>query len=192
MAKVTLNDRITAYEDLIDNDGDVQIPDIDPENDIAVLQYTGGTTGLPKGAMLTHYNIYANAVQAQAWFPEIEAGVHKMLGVLPFFHVFAMTAVMNFSVINGLEIIAMPRFDLKDALKIIDKKKPNIFPAVPAIYSAINNFKQRDKYDLSSVKFCLSGGAPLPMEVKTKFEKITGATRYRRLWPDRKLPCCLR
>lgn len=97
-----------------------------------------------------------------------------MMAVLPFFHVFAMTAVMNFSVMAGLEIVAMPRFDLKDALRIIDKKKPHFFPAVPAIYSAINNCPDLKKYDLSSLEYCISGGAPLPAEVKREFEKITG------------------
>ncbi|PCJ99511.1 MAG: dicarboxylate--CoA ligase PimA [Zetaproteobacteria bacterium] len=175
MAIIKSEKRIIRFSDLIDNDASVEIPSIDPLNDIAVLQYTGGTTGLPKGAMLTHQNIYANAAQAQAWFYQIEVGQEKMLGVLPFFHVFAMTAVMNFSVINALEIIATPRFDLKDTLKIIQKKKPGVFPAVPAIYSAINNSPLRGKYDLSSVKYCLSGGAPLPMPVKEKFEEITGS-----------------
>lgn len=173
MARIRSEKRITRFADLIDNDANVVIPVIDPINDVAVLQYTGGTTGVPKGAMLTHRNIQANAVQAKAWFHQIEIGQEKMLGVLPFFHVFAMTAVMNFSVINALEIIALPRFDLEDTLKVIQKKKLSVFPAVPAIYSAINNSPVREKYDLSSIKYCLSGGAPLPMQVKNKFEKIT-------------------
>ncbi len=176
MADIKQDERIISFEDVIDNEGNVAIAEIDPLNDLAVLQYTGGTTGLPKGAMLTHQNVYANTVQSQAWFQEIKPGEEKMLGVLPFFHVFAMTAVMNFSVLNALEIIALPRFDLKDTLKTIAKKKPSVFPAVPAIYSAINNSPLRDKYDLSSIKYCLSGGAPLPMEVKKKFEKVTGCT----------------
>lgn len=174
MATIETDKRILHFNDVIDNNGKVEIPDIDPMNDLAVLQYTGGTTGKPKGAMLTHYNIYANTMQAKAWFHQIKPGEDKMLGVLPFFHVFAMTAVMNFSVVYGLEIIALPRFDLKDALKAIQKKKPTLFPAVPAIYSAINNSPLRDKYDLSSLKYCLSGGAPLPVEVKRKFEEKTG------------------
>lgn len=173
IAKITGNKRILWFKDLIDNNGDVALADINPKEDLAVLQYTGGTTGVPKGAMLTHQNIYANTLQAQKWF-HVGLGQHKMLGVLPFFHVFAMTAVMNFSVINALELIALPRFDLHDALKLIHKKKPHFFPAVPAIYSAINNSPLRDKYDLSSLEYCLSGGAPLPVEVKRKFEEKTG------------------
>ncbi len=173
LAKIAQHKRILWFKDLTDNKGDVKLAVINPDEDLAVLQYTGGTTGLPKGAMLTHKNIYANTLQAQRWF-HVGLGQHKMLGVLPFFHVFAMTAVMNFSVINALELIAMPRFDLHDALKIIHKKKPHFFPAVPAIYSAINNSPLRDKYDLSSLEYCLSGGAPLPVEVKKKFEEKTG------------------
>lgn len=174
LAKIQSHRRLISFDSLIDNDGSVDIPDIEPKKDLAVLQYTGGTTGLPKGAMLSHYNVYANAAQAKAWFHQIEEGTGRMLGVLPFFHVFAMTAVMNFSVINGLEIIALPRFDLKDTLKLIHKRKPHCFPAVPAIYSAINHCPDVKKYDLSSLKYCLSGGAPLPVEVKKTFESKTG------------------
>ncbi len=174
MAKIEPSERLIAFDDLVDNDGDYEEPIIDPANDLAVIQFTGGTTGLPKGAMLSHQNVYANTMQCKAWFHDVKEGEGKMLGVLPFFHVFAMTAVMNFSVANALEIIALPRFDLEDSLKLIAKKKPTFFPAVPAIYSAINASPLRDKYDLSSLRFCLSGGAPLPVEVKRKFEEKTG------------------
>lgn len=174
MAKIKEDERLIRYSALLENDGKPDTPEIDPENDLAVLQYTGGTTGTPKGAMLTHKNVYANTLQAKEWFYNIEEANAKMLGVLPFFHVFAMTAVMNFSVLKALEIIALPRFDLKDTLEVIDKKKPQLFPAVPAIYSAINASPLRGKYDLSSLTTCLSGGAPLPVEVKRKFEEKTG------------------
>lgn len=97
-----------------------------------------------------------------------------MLGVLPFFHVFAMTTVMNFSVRNALEIVALPRFELEATLKTIDKKKPHYMPAVPAIYNAINNYKKLDKFNIKSLRACISGGAPLPVEVKKTFENITG------------------
>lgn len=149
---------------------------IDPVQDIAVLQYTGGTTGVPKGAMLTHQNVITNAYQAAEW---LSAGkdneARRMLGILPFFHVFAMTAVMNLSVIKAMEIVALPRFDLNQTLKLIHKKKPDIMAAVPAIFSAINNHKKLHKYDLSSLQKCVSGGAPLPVEVKQNFEAKTGA-----------------
>ena len=174
MAKIEPSKRILTFDDLVNNDGNYIEPEIDPVNDLAVIQFTGGTTGLPKGAMLSHQNVYANTMQCKAWFHDVKEGEGKMLGVLPFFHVFAMTAVMNFSVAAALEIIALPRFDLEDALKIIHKKKPTFFPAVPAIYSAINHSPLRDKYDLSSLRYCLSGGAPLPVEVKKTFEEKTG------------------
>ncbi|MCE7887696.1 MAG: long-chain fatty acid--CoA ligase [Alphaproteobacteria bacterium PRO2] len=173
-AKVTPSEKIAWFHELTDNDGTVKTPAIDAQNDIAVLQYTGGTTGVPKGAMLTHYNVYANTLQSRAWFPDIRPGEEKMLGVLPFFHVFAMTAVMNFSVAAGLEIIALPRFNLNEALKTIHKKKPHLFPAVPAIYSGINNHPDLKKFNISSLRYCISGGAPLPAEVKRTFERITG------------------
>ncbi len=162
------------FDDLLDNENAPTAIDIDVDNDVAVIQYTGGTTGVPKGAMLTHTNIYANTHQAAAWFTGVEVGKDSMLGVLPFFHVFAMIVVMNLSVKNAMEIIAMPRFDMEDALKIIDKKKPTMFPAVPAIYSGIVHHKNIKKYDLSSIRYCISGGAPLAVEVKHAFEKITG------------------
>ena len=168
------NRRIFSYEKLLENDGDYTPVDIDPENDVALFQYTGGTTGEPKGAMLTHANIVANAVQASLWLG-CEEAEDKMLGVIPFFHVFAMTAVMNIGVRQAMEIVALPRFDLNQTLKLIDKKKPTIFPAVPAIYNGINNHKKLAAFDLSSLKYCISGGAPLPVEVKRKFEEETGA-----------------
>ena len=166
---------VSWYHDLIDHD---QMPSpvaIDPHNDVALLQYTGGTTGTPKGAMLTHANIVANTEQCAMWLGP-KAGEERMLGVLPFFHVFAMTTVMNFSVRNALEIIALPRFELEQTLALIHKRKPHYFPAVPAIYNAINNCKKLGKYDVRSLKACISGGAPLPVEVKKTFEKITGCT----------------
>jgi len=168
------NRRIHRYESLIDNDGQYKTVDIDPINDIALYQYTGGTTGEPKGAMLTHANIIANTEQAGMWLGCYK-GEDKMLGVIPFFHVFAMTAVMNMAVNKAMEIIALPRFELDATLKLINDKKPTIFPAVPAIFNGINNNKKLKKFDLTSLKYCISGGAPLPVEVKNKFESETGA-----------------
>ncbi|NCO03567.1 MAG: long-chain fatty acid--CoA ligase [Alphaproteobacteria bacterium] len=167
------NKRITWYSALIDNKGDYKPVEINAVEDVALFQYTGGTTGVPKGAMLTHANIVANAEQASTWLG-CDPGQDKMLGVLPFFHVFAMTAVMNMSVKKAMEIIALPRFDLDQTLALIDKKKPTVFPAVPAIINGINNHKKLSKFDLSSIKYCISGGAPLAVEVKKRFEKTTG------------------
>lgn len=165
---------ITWLTDINTNDGKPAPVIIDPHDDIAVLQYTGGTTGVPKGAMLTHANVTGNTNQCVLWFLGAKPG-EKMLGVIPFFHVFAMTAVLNLSVRIGFEIIVpVPRFELEKTLKAIHKKKPNYFPAVPAIYNAINNYPKLAQYDLTSLRFCMSGGAPLPVEVKKTFEKNTG------------------
>lgn len=166
---------IIKMSSLMSNDGDVDMPDLNPSEDVAVLQYTGGTTGVPKGAMLTHRNVYANAYQALSNFPDDENEHYKMLGVLPFFHVFAMTVSMNLPVLAGMEIITIPRFDLDQTLDLIHNNRPHFMPAVPAIYNAINNHKGLSKYDLKSLQFCISGGASLPVEVKKRFEAKTGA-----------------
>ena len=147
---------------------------IDPLTDVAVLQYTGGTTGTPKGAMLTHANVFVNVQQVGAWAPDLKDGQERVLGVLPFFHVFALTVVMNFGIAKGAEIVIMPRFSLDEALRLIDKCKPTIMPGVPTLFNAIMNHPKIKSFSLSSLKFCLSGGAPLPLEVKQQFEAITG------------------
>lgn len=168
------DERHIDFDDLIANNGKPEPVDIDIENDVALLQYTGGTTGVPKGAMLTHANLSANTEQCLIAFDGVQMGREKMLGVIPFFHVFAMTVVMNLAVRIAAEIIALPRFDLDQTIKLIAAKKPTCFPAVPAIYNAIANSPKRAKYDLTSLKRCISGGAPLPVEVKKLFEKETG------------------
>lgn len=149
-------------------------PTVDPANDIAVLQYTGGTTGTPKGAMLTHANAYINVMQVISWAPELRMAEERVMGVLPFFHVFAMTVVMNFGIAKAAEIIIMPRFVLNDAMKLIDKTHPTVMPGVPTLFNAIMNHPKLKSFDLSSLKFCLSGGAALPLEVKQRFEALTG------------------
>ena len=147
---------------------------IDPLEDVAVLQYTGGTTGTPKGAMLTHANIYANTMQIVAWARDLKQGEECILGVLPFFHVFAMTVVMCVGIAKAAKIAMIPRFELNEALKLIDRQKPTMMPAVPTIFMAIMNHPKMKDFDLSSLRFCISGGAPLPLEVKLKFETLTG------------------
>jgi long-chain acyl-CoA synthetase len=147
---------------------------IDPDHDIAVLQYTGGTTGTPKGAMLTHANLTRNTRQVMMWAPDLGQGQERVMGVLPFFHVFAMTVVMNFGIAKAAEIVMMPRFTLDEGLALIAKVKPTIMPGVPTLFNAIQNHPKIKTYDLTSLKFCLSGGAPLPLEVKQKFEATTG------------------
>ncbi|MEO0150531.1 MAG: long-chain fatty acid--CoA ligase [candidate division WOR-3 bacterium] len=148
---------------------------IEPKEDIAVLQYTGGTTGRPKGAMLTHFNLYANVKQLLAWTTNVEHGNERALIVIPLFHVYAMTVGMNYTIALGGNIVLLPKFNTKEVIETLQKHKITAFPGVPAIYNAINNFKGVEKYNLSSIKLCLSGAAPLPVEVKNRFEKLTGA-----------------
>ncbi len=147
----------------------------DPKTTVAVLQYTGGTTGVPKGAMLTHANLTANATQVSSFVPDgFLKGDQRMLGVLPLFHVFAMTAVMNFGIRIGAELILLPRFELAQVIDVIEKKKPTLFPGVPTIYTAINRAAAERKLDLTSMQVCISGGAPLPGDVRARFEELTG------------------
>ncbi len=174
IANIEPSEAIVHFQDLLDNDGDPSLVNVDLDNDIAVLQYTGGTTGRPKGAMLTQGNLSANVSQMLLWYVDLNPGEEKVLGVLPFFHVFAMTAVMNFAVAAGAQMILLPRYELGQTLATINKKKPTIFPAVPTIYTAINQAPDLAKYDLSAVRYCISGGAPLPLEVKETFERLTG------------------
>jgi long-chain acyl-CoA synthetase len=147
---------------------------VDAVEDVAALVYTGGTTGLSKGAMLTHHNLVSNALQVGAWFSDVKDGEEAIMSVLPFFHSYGLSAVMNFAISRAMKLILLPRFDLEMALKAIDKEKATLFPGVPRIYIAINESKETSKYDLSSIRACFSGAAPLPVAVAEKFEATTG------------------
>jgi long-chain acyl-CoA synthetase len=165
---------IVAASDLLNNSGRFDAPAIDV-SDVAVLQYTGGTTGTPKGAMLTHSNLSSNVLQCMPWFIGLpKEGEERFFCVIPFFHVFAMTALMNFAVRIAGEMILVPRFDVKLALKMIGETKPTIMAGVPTLFNALAKAPDIKKYDLSTLKFCLSGGAPLPLEVKREFERVSG------------------
>ncbi|KIL77905.1 long-chain-fatty-acid--CoA ligase [Bacillus badius] len=144
------------------------------DEDLALLQYTGGTTGFPKGVMLTHKNLIANTSMCAAWMYKCKKGEEVILGVLPFFHVYGMTAVMVLSVMQAYKMVLLPKFDVKTTLKAIEKQRPTLFPGAPTIYIALLNDPDLRKYDLSSIRSCLSGSAPLPAEVQQKFEKVTG------------------
>jgi long-chain acyl-CoA synthetase len=148
---------------------------IDPERDIALIQYTGGTTGTPKGAMLTHQNLTANARQVDSIDPKIEVG-DRIVGALPFFHVFANTCVLNRTILAGGMIAMLPRFEAGAVLKTIARVKATALPGVPTMYQALLDHSDVGKTDFSSLRFCISGGAPLPAEVKARFEAATGAT----------------
>lgn len=166
--------KIIADADVRAGGSDYRKPLIDPVEDLAVLQYTGGTTGTPKGAMLTHANLSVNVLQSLAWVPQLEPGKERVLAALPYFHVFAMTGVMNFAIAAGFEMVVMPRFVLDEAMKLVTKTKVTVMPGVPTMFIAMLNHPKLKTFDLSSLKFCLSGGAPLLLETKQSFEALTG------------------
>ena len=174
VAGSTVKDRIIPAGQLSASKHNFKPVAIDALTDVAVLQYTGGTTGTPKGAMLTHANLYANTIQIATWASDLKQGKETILGILPFFHVFAMTVVMNVGIAKAAKIVMLPRFELNEALKLIDREKPTMMPAVPTIFMAIINHPKLKDFNVSSLRFCISGGAPLPLEVKLKFEQLTG------------------
>lgn len=154
--------------------GNVTPVDIDPKEDLALLQYTGGTTGFPKGVMLTHFNLIVNTQMSKKWLYKCKDGEETVLAILPFFHVYGMTSVMNLAVMMGNKMILMPKFEPEDVLKVIEKQRPTLFPGAPTIYIALLNHPNLRKYDLSSIEACISGSAPLPVEVQERFEEVTG------------------
>ena len=145
-------------------------------NALGALQYTGGTTGVSKGAMLSHSNLSCNVQQIAAWFfPTFRRGEIMGLGVLPFFHVFGLTAVMNYMLWMGGTTVLVPRPEPEAMLATIQKYKVTFFPAVPTMYVGLLNYPQLAKYDVSSIQGCFSGSSPLPLEIIKGFEAKTGA-----------------
>ena len=179
IAKVPNTGEYVKFKKLLANDGRyTPAPAIDPDDAVAVIQYTGGTTGLPKGAMLTHGNLTSatsmyvvgntgpNAV--------LEEGNERIIAVLPLFHIYALQINMLFSMKIGATIILHPKFDLEDVMTDLEKKRPTMFPGVPTMFTAIINHPRVSEIDMSQMKFAASGGAPLPVEVQSKFQELTG------------------
>jgi long-chain acyl-CoA synthetase len=148
--------------------------DIRPD-DVALFQYTGGTTGLPKAAMLTHRNLVCNTLQTASWLTTGQPGGEKLMAAIPFFHVYGMTVGMLYAVYMGAEMVIVPNpRPIDNVMNIIQKERCTVFPGVPAMYIGIVNHKQIGDYDLQSIKACISGSAPLPMEIQDRFGQITG------------------
>ena len=144
-------------------------------NDVALLQYTGGTTGISKGAMLTHRNLVSDVLQCVSWNRDAVKGQERMLAVLPLFHVYGMTVAMNEAIALAATIILLPRFNVDEALEAISLYQPTRFPGVPTMYLAIINHPRVKKYNISSIRVCSSGSAPMPVEAQKRFEELTGA-----------------
>ena len=173
LARPVYGERVLAYSRVVVDGAAPQPVAIDPD-DIAVLQYTGGTTGRPKGAMLTHANLSINAQQTTHHMPSMRPGEERMMGVLPFFHVYAMTSVLNGGISMGCELILHPRFEIGAMMTSLVRDRPTIMHAVPTIYNAIATAAERNRVDISSLRVCVSGGAPLPAEVRERFQTLTG------------------
>jgi long-chain acyl-CoA synthetase len=152
---------------------------IDPEQDLAVLQYTGGTTGTPKAAMLTHYNVFANVVQVERWHHRaLLRGEDRTLMVIPYFHVYGFTVGLMMGVWTGAQQIMIPKYEVEPVLQAIRDYQPTFFPAVPTIYVSLLNHPRMAEYALGGVRIFNSGAAPLPIEVLEQFEQKTGRTLH--------------
>ena len=172
---------VHRFKDVIGSTHDAQGFEVFPlpapakPDDLALLQYTGGTTGVAKGAMLSHRNLLANAAQCWEWNDMPPGSKNTSLCVAPFFHVYGLTVGMNLSILAGATMVLLPRFTVADTLKAIEKYRPTLFPGVPTMYLALAREVEKKPRDLSSIQVCISGSAPLPAEVQRRFEKLSGA-----------------
>lgn len=164
-----------SFASLLANDGRYAPVSIDPQHAPAVIQYTGGTTGLPKGTILTHGGLYVNARQCQEWFTGSVAGQERLLAALPLFHVFGMTAAMNFAIALGVELVLLPRIDMREILATIQSKRPTFMPGVPRLFQALVDCPTAALHDLSSLRLCISGGDGLPPLLQERFQAMTGS-----------------
>nr|WP_091188670.1 long-chain fatty acid--CoA ligase [Paenibacillus catalpae] len=165
---------VVAYRKLLASSSNLPVITDIHGSDLAQLQYTGGTTGTPKGVMLTHRNLVANTMQTSAWCYKVKDGYERFLAVLPLFHVFGLTVLMNFSVMRAGSLVLLPRFETETVLDTISRQQPTLFPGAPTMYVALINHKKSATTDLSSIEACISGSAALPLEVQEQFEKMTG------------------
>lgn len=174
-----MSENSVLWDEFLDSTAMAADEPIDPERDVAVFQYTGGTTGRSKGAMLTHYNLVTNVLQLN----EHSRGnalseTDKILIAIPLFHIYGMTCAMNLGLLNGSTVILLPRFEPLEVLQMIKKHRPTCFPGVPTMYVALNSFPKAEQYGIDSIRICNSGSAPIPVELIQSFEKKTGASMY--------------
>ncbi|WP_236013555.1 long-chain-fatty-acid--CoA ligase [Paenibacillus glycanilyticus] len=165
---------VVSYKKLISSSSNLPVLTDIHGSDLAQLQYTGGTTGTPKGVMLTHRNLVANTMQTSAWCYRVKDGYERFLAALPLFHVFGLTVLMNFSIMRAGSLVLLPRFETETVLDTISRQQPTLFPGAPTMYVALINHKNAVSTDLSSIEACISGSAALPLEVQEQFEKMTG------------------
>ena len=176
IASVASNEGVHFFRELLEATSPAPPPVKHEMGDVACIQYTGGTTGVSKGAELTQRNISYNAQQVTAWFSELVVGEEVLLACLPFFHVFGLTVCMAWPVSGGACMVLMPNpRDIQAMVKNISKERVTLFPALPALFNAINQFPGVADQDLTSLKYCFSGSAPLPEEIQRKFERLTNA-----------------
>ncbi len=145
------------------------------QDDLALLQYTGGTTGIPKGVELTHRNLVCNTWQCRHWMPSLREGAEVFLAVLPFFHVYGLSACQNLAVCVAGTLVLLPRFQVSEVLGAITRERVTVFPGIPAMYSAINNNQDLKRHDLRCIRLCISGAGPLHPSIQSQFESLTGA-----------------
>jgi long-chain acyl-CoA synthetase len=164
---------VYAFRPLLDAAPEPPAVPVAPD-DTALLQYTGGTTGVPKGVVLTHRNVVSNTLQCRQWCV-LGEGEEVVLSVLPFFHVYGMSVCMNMALSMGGALVLLPRFQLTDVLQAIARERVTLFPGIPAMYAAINSHHQLDRYNLRSIRVCISGSGPLHPSIQERFESLTGA-----------------
>ena len=166
---------LLPWKNLLRKDATFRPHTVDPEKDLALLQYTGGTTGVSKGVMITHQNLATNVQQYLALLHKLGKNHEVLLGVLPYFHIFGLNVCVNFATALGATMVPFPRFVPRDILKSAKKVRPTIFPSAPSVFMALLQQKEIESFDMSSIRFCISGSAPIPVDVIKQFKKITGA-----------------
>jgi long-chain acyl-CoA synthetase len=174
VAEVPDDPAVVRFRTLVRVGRPVRQAAVDPLRDVAVLQYTGGTTGRPKAAMLSHANLVANSYQMRLWMPDAIPGREVTLAVLPLFHVYGLTLCMLTTILLAGRLVLVPRFDLDAVFTVIDEERPTLFPGVPPIYQAVLDSPRVRRHDLRSIRACISGAMKLPLDTQERFERTTG------------------